>query len=391
MPFPPVGGGHKRTLRLLEAMDRAGAVPHIVTDDGRSPEGAAELRGRGWSVDVVGAARPTLSSRARQHLRRLPSPYLGAVADRLGEVMREGCAFVQIEHTQSAYYPRVLQPARTVLSVHNVDSELLRSVARHERPFTLGWARAWSRWQATRAVERQALPRADAVLCVSAADREHLQREARRVLLVPNGVDDDLFDIGDEPPGGEDMLFFGRLDYAPNAHGVARFLREGWPEVIAARPDARLRIAGGGLGGELAALVAGTDGVEALGFVPDLRAELARCRLCLVPLWQGGGTRLKVLESLAAARPVAGTPLGVEQVGFEHERHGLVADSPADLARACVALLEDPERARRMGREGRVLAEGFRWERVTAPAETLYREWVEASVGAWSPPAARSD
>jgi glycosyltransferase involved in cell wall biosynthesis len=375
VPFPPMGGGHKRTLRLIEAMERAGATPHLVTDDAHAPDGVEALRGRGWRVDVVEAPAPTPLSRARQHLRRLPSPYLRPVAERVRLLVADGCAFVQAEHTQSAYYGAAIAPARWALSLHNVDSELLRSVARDEQPLTPAWARAWNRWQSMRAVERRMVGRPDAVLCVSEGDRERLAG-ARRVLLVPNGVDDELFALDARLPDGEDLLFFGQLDYAPNEHGMARFLREAWPAVAAARPAARLRIAGRGISDRLAELVAGAERAEAIGFVPDLAGELARARLVVVPLWQGGGTRLKLLESLAAARPVAGTPLGVEGVGFQHGEHGLVADTGPALAGACVELLANAERAEAMAAAGRRLADGFRWERVTAPAERLYRDWL---------------
>ena len=377
VPFPPRGGGHKRTLRLLEAIERAGAVPHLVTDDPRSPDGVDALRARGWGVDVVPRAAPTVASRAGQHLRRLPSPYLEPLAARLRELVAEGCAFVQAEHTQSAYYGAALAPARQALSLHNIDSELLLTVARGQRPLTPGRARALNRWHSTRTVERRVVAAADAVLCVSERDRERLAAAgAKRLLLVPNGVDDELFGIEERLPEGEDVLFFGQLDYAPNEHGLERFLREAWPVVREARPGASLRVAGSGMSDSLAALVERTAGAQALGFVPDLTVELTRARVVAVPLWQGGGTRLKVLESLAAARPVAGTPLGVEGVGFEDGVHGLVAEAPADLGRACVALLGDPERSRALAAAGRSLAEGFRWERVTAPAEGLYRDWL---------------
>lgn len=377
VPFPPMGGGHKRTLRLLEAIEGAGAVPHLVTDDPRSPEGAEALRGRGWGVDVVPRVDPSPASRARQHLRRLPSPYIEAVADRVRELVAEGCAFVQAEHTQSAYYRDAIAPARWILSLHNIDSELLRTVAAGERPLTRGWARAWNRWHSTRTVERRTVAAADAVLCVSERDRERLSPlGAKELLLVPNGVDGELFEIDARLPDTEDVLFFGQLDYAPNDHGLERFLREGWARVTAARPGARLRIAGTGMSPALEALVARTDGAEALGFVEDLAAELARARVVVVPLWQGGGTRLKVLESLAAGRPVAGTPLGVEGIGFEHGVHGLAADEAAGLGEACATLLGDAERSSALAAAGRELAEGFRWERVTAPAERLYRSWL---------------
>jgi glycosyltransferase involved in cell wall biosynthesis len=370
-----MGGGHKRTLRLLEAMERAGAEVHLVTDDASAPEGAEALRERGWQVSVVAAAVQTPRARARQHLKRLPSPYLGAVAARVRELVAEGAAFVQAEHTQSAYYGAAIAPAPWVLSLHNVDSELMRSVARHERPLTPAWAAAWNRWHSMRTVERRMLDMPDAVLCVSEADRDRLAG-VRQALLVPNGVDDELFYIDSRLPDHEDVLFFGQLDYAPNEHGITRFLRHGWPAVSEERPGARLRIVGRGMSRPLQALVERTEGAEAVGFAPDLAGELRRARLVVVPLWQGGGTRLKVLESMAAARPVAGTPLGVEGIGFEGGRHGLVANSEGELAQACVELLANADRGRALAAAGRTLAERYRWERVTEPAERLYRGWL---------------
>ena len=82
MPYPALGGGHKRTLRLIEAIERAGGLPHVLTDDPGLPGGADELRRRGWTVELVEEREPTLPSRARQHLRRLPSPYLTRIEAR---------------------------------------------------------------------------------------------------------------------------------------------------------------------------------------------------------------------------------------------------------------------------------------------------------------------
>src|SRR5215211_9350360 len=121
LPYPPVGGGHKRTLRLLEAMERAGVTPQIVTTDGSQPDGVTELRGRGWSVDVVEHRPPPARARLRQHLARRPSPYIPAVAARVRQLVAEGSAFVQVEHTQSAYYEREFGGTPWVLSLQNVD------------------------------------------------------------------------------------------------------------------------------------------------------------------------------------------------------------------------------------------------------------------------------
>ena len=380
MPYPALGGGHKRTLRLIEAIERAGGLPHVLTDDPGLPGGADELRRRGWTVELVEEREPTLPSRARQHLRRLPSPYLARIEARLRQLAKEA-AFVQIEHTQSAYYADALAGVRWSLSLHNVDSQLLGAVARGRRPLTRGWLSAWSRSLSLRAVERRAVPQASAVLCVSDRDRQHFAPVARQILLVPNGVDEQFFAVSEELPASEDVIFFGQFDYPPNALGIERFLREGWPALASARPGARLRLVGKGVSPELARLVDRSERVEPVGFVEDVPSELASSRLVVVPLWQGGGTRLKVLEALAAARPVVGTPLGVEEIGFEHGRHGLVADQPSALAAAASQLLADGGRSMTLAREGRRLAGRYRWPRATAPAEELYRSWLQAAGG----------
>ena len=376
VPYPEVGGGHKRTMRLLETIEAAGVTPHLLTTDGRDAGGVAALRSRGWVVEVLPDAPVTALRRARQHARRLPSPFLPTVAARLRELVAEGCAFVQVEHTQSAYYARAIGATPWVLSLHNVDSELMKSVVRSQRP-SRAWAGSLNRWLALRTVERRAVPRAHTVLCVSEEDRRQLARLSERVVVIPNGVDDAFFDVPAELPPDETVLFFGQYDYTPNALGIERFLRQGWPLVAQQRPEARLRLVGAGMSSRLRALAERVERVETVGFVEELAGELTSSRVVLVPIWAGGGTRLKALESLAAARPVAGTPLGMEGIGFEAGVHGELGHDPAELARLTVDLLADDSRARRLAAAGRELAERFRWERVTAPAVRIYRELAE--------------
>ena len=86
----------------------------------------------------------------------------------------------------------------------------------------------------------------------------------------------------------------------------------------------------------LRARLAAVEGVEVLGLVADLPGALAAARAVVVPIWEGGGTRLKVLEALAAGRAVVATSLGASGVGFRDGRHGLLGEHPAELAAALV-------------------------------------------------------
>jgi glycosyltransferase involved in cell wall biosynthesis len=373
LPYPLTSGGHKRTMRLIEAIARAGGVPHLLTADGGEPGAVDELRARGWIVEVLPESPQGLTSRLRQHVARRPSPYLPMVAKRLRELAPEA-AFVQFEHTQNAYYWDAIGRTRSVLSLHNVDSQMLASVVRGAHG--MAKLRAANRALAMRSTERRAVPRADAVLAVSERDCRYFERSARVVLKVPNGIDEDFFEITPTLPDTEDVLFFGHFDYPPNEFGVTRFVREGWPQLAMRRPQARLLLAGKGMSAKLIGELEREERVVLLGFVPDLIALLARSRLVLVPMWHGGGTRFKVLESMASARPIVGTPAGVEEIGVVDGVHGLVADDPRELAELVASLLVDQRRSEDLARGGRELAQTYRWPRVLEPAEHLYASLI---------------
>jgi glycosyltransferase involved in cell wall biosynthesis len=377
LPFPPASGGQKRTLRLVEAMQRAGARPRILTAHDAAPEDVAALRDRGCDVELL-AFSPGLRVRVAQHLARRPSPYLAPVAARLRPGAAPPAAFLQLEHTMSAYYRGLRPGTPVVLSLHNLDSELAAAAAHSRRP-GLARARDSNRAAAFAAQERGAFPQVDRVLCVSEHDAHAVAALGGTPLLVPNGVDADLFAHPAAPAREELAAFFGHFGYRPNRDGLLRFLREGWARTLVARPRARLAVAGPGIDDAVRAELEAFPGVDVLGLVPDLAALLTRSAAVLVPLWEGGGTRLKALEAMAAARPVVGTPLGIERIGFAPGEHGLVAPDPAGLADALASLLADLPRAAALGGQARAHAERFRWERVTAELEELYATYVAAA------------
>ncbi len=368
-PLPVTSGGRKRNVRLLEAMERAGARPHLLSLD-PNPVGASEARMRGWTVELLPAPRPTLSNRFRQHLYRDPVLTSVSLLSRITALAGRS-AFVELEEIRSVQYARAV-PKRTplVASLHNVDSDILRMSSHGTGLRRLGTRYLLARMTHT---ERRTARRADALLCVSERDLSHFAGiGARGAILAPNGVDDDLLDVPATLPSAPRVLFFGSFFWAPNTDGARRFLAESWPRVIAHRPDARLAIAGHGSRDALRDVVTDVPGVELLGFVDDLRGELAASCMAVAPLWVGGGTRIKVLEALAAARPVVGTTLGVEQIGFAHNRHGLIADTPAAIGDAVLRLLNDRELAQRLAHGARDLGKRYRWSTVLKPAQDFY-------------------
>ncbi|MEW6277814.1 MAG: glycosyltransferase family 4 protein [Candidatus Eremiobacterota bacterium] len=189
--------------------------------------------------------------------------------------------------------------------------------------------------------------RAEEVWCVSDRDGQALIRRygPLRVRQVPNGVDlARMAGPRGSPaelrrrlglPGGPLALFLGVMTYAPNREAVDLLLREVAPRL----PEVGFVLAG--LGSEAWGKAA--PNVHAVGFVDDVVDVLRACDVVVVPLRSGSGTRLKVLEALAAGRPVVSTPKGVEGLHREALGPGLqVEDDWSRFAEAVRRALASP-------------------------------------------------
>ena len=119
------------------------------------------------------------------------------------------------------------------------------------------------------------------------------------------------------------------------------------------RPECTLTIVGGGVG-DLIELSG--PGVHFTDYVDDLRPYIARASVAVAPIRMGSGTRLKVVEALAMAKPMVSTTIGCEGIDVRDGEHLLIADSPAAFADRVVQLLEHPDDARHLGERGAALA-----------------------------------
>lgn len=211
----------------------------------------------------------------------------------------------------------------------------------------------------------------------SALDRERL---AGRPLVLANVVPEPP--AGYERTGGAtpELVFVGSLTYEPNIDGLEHFVAEVLPRVRAAVPDAVLRIVGQGDEPRVTALAA-APGVELVGQVPSVTPELARAAAAVVPLRFGGGTRIKILEALAHGVPVVSTTVGAEGLGVRHEEHALIADTPDDLAAACVRILRDPALGAQLAANGATLVEPHRGATVRAGLVAQLRDRLAVARG----------
>jgi glycosyltransferase involved in cell wall biosynthesis len=193
-------------------------------------------------------------------------------------------------------------------------------------------------------------------------------------VVIANGVD--FSRVADVPADAFDpraLLFTGTLTYPPNAEAALWFAND----VLPALPeDVSLRIVGRNPPPAVARL-GEEPNVAVTGWVDDLRPELARAAVVVAPLRSGGGTKLKVVEALAAARPVVATSVGAEGIDVRDGEHLLIADTPEDFAAAVRRLLDDPGLAARIGAAGRRrVRERYDWELVVERLDASLRGWL---------------
>jgi glycosyltransferase involved in cell wall biosynthesis len=285
---------------------------------------------------------------------RLIGNYLGfsRFADRL---IRSGkYDVVQVEWVETAVLIRQKQTPM-VLDAHDVitkpaERRLQQAKGAARLPATL-------KYWLTRAVERRIMRRFAAIFTVSEFDRRYLLQMApeltERVTTVPIPAGMDISDRS-YPVRPHTILFLAAYRHRPvNVEAALWFYREVFPLVRRELPQARFFIAGNGPPEELIRLAASDPQVEVPGFVADLDRCYKEAAVFVAPLLTGGGIIVKLLDALAAGRPVVATTIANEGVGARPGHDLLVADDPATFAAHVVRLLREPEVAGTLAASGR--------------------------------------
>ncbi len=224
----------------------------------------------------------------------------------------------------------------------------------------------------------RAMPLFQRVFVTSDEDRAMLCSPAT---VLPNIPFSDRADAGIDPlppaTDSQELLFVGDLQFPPNRDGLDRFLTRVWPVVRGQMPAARLRIIGRGLTPERAQRWKAIDGTDVIGFADDLVDCYRRCAFTVVPIYSGGGTKIKILESLAFARTVVTTDHAMRGYGELSEPTPSVAVTVTDddFAQACIRLLQTPFLRDAMATTGRrIVTERFSFGRFSSVIDEAVAE-----------------
>ena len=289
--------------------------------------------------------------------------------------------FVQIESVHMASYLSLIRchassPRAVVCDWHNLESKLMTQYAERESSFP---RRLYALQTAPkiRAVERRVLRQCDVHLAVSEQDRSALiaLEPAAAIHVVGNGVDTGYYSDCHAAPSAARfrVLFVGAMDYHANIDAVEIFSRESWPSLHAAAPDLVFTVLGRAPAEALRKRLVEIPGVEVTGTVPDVRQYYREAVALVVPLRIGGGTRLKILESMAAGVPVVSTAVGAEGLLAQPGVDFLAAEAPAEFCDCVLKVRNDPSFARRIcDSAGEVIRRHYDWGVIGGALQKVY-------------------
>jgi glycosyltransferase involved in cell wall biosynthesis len=268
--------------------------------------------------------------------------------------------------------------ALLVYDWHNIESELME---RYAGQTNSTGRKVYARYTARllRRLEGEILAGEDGHIVCSGREETWVKATAprARVGVVRNGVDTTVY-AGDArlAPGRNRILFVGSMDYHPNVEAVRYFASRVWPGLRAARPELIFTVVGSNPGPQVREL-AQQEGIEVTGTVPRVEPYYEEAAAVVVPLFEGGGTRLKIVEAMAAGVPVLSTRLGAEGIAVTDGKDVLFCDADEDWMERIVQLLNQPERWIALGMAGRKLAEEqYDWQSIGTQFAKLLGGWI---------------
>ena len=393
-PFPSASGAAIRSFGIIRGLYQAGHQVTLLSyaDDTLAP---ATNPLNDYCQSVVALPIPRhgkvkriwrllTSNQADMEFRLYGAPFQQHLTRILAEGSFDVIQFSGLE--LGCFLPQIHVEKRGAVVIYdalNAEAELQRLVAEVDRQHLDRLpAAVYSTLQARRLMrfERQICRSVDAALTVSEEDRCHLkQHQGAPVYLLPNGIVADEY----QPPSNnarppDQLVFTGKMDYRPNVDAIEWFAGEVLPDILRAHPATKLAIVGRNPHRRILDLATAPH-IGVTGWVESVLPYLHSATVYIAPLRMGSGTRLKILEAMAAGCAVVSTSIGASGLRPELRAAMLLADDAEAFAQAVISLLEVPQLRDRLGLQARAaVREHYDW---SALIPQLLRAYEDLGLG----------
>jgi glycosyltransferase involved in cell wall biosynthesis len=265
-------------------------------------------------------------------------------------------------YVRPCQFVRKLLGGRVMLVEHNVEYARLR-----EQIKTL----ADRSYEELKRTELRLCDAADVVVTVSDNDRTILMRDGihpQKIHTIPHGVDvaafrnavvDDARNIYGIAKDAVLLVYHGPYSYAPNLQAMQVMATEILPRLLAQNLKVEVLAIGNKPPSE-----ALHEAIHFTGALPDLTRVLPAADIAVVPLLEGGGTRMKILDYFAAGVPVISTSKGAEGLPVIPGHHLVIADDVDVMCTAILAFAADPRRGKMIAANALAFVQESSWDNI---------------------------
>lgn len=381
-PWPCTTGGKTRQYNLLKRLHQRGHQVTLVTLCKAPPTAEAVAMVEKIVSHLIWIQRRSLKSLANLRRALFSGLPLTAVingfdqrlAATIEALLAQSWDVIQLEHS---YFYQSFAAANRIhnkpffITEHNVESTMglsvLGKLPRVLHPLISLDERRYQRW------EKHVFDSARQILAVTEHDRSHFAVHFDcPVTVIDNGVD--CRHLADVCPNnnGCAMTFLGNFDYFPNIDAVKWGVEEVLPLVRAELPDVKFKICGHNCQA-VHALLGDPPGVEWGGFIDDLADLYRQSTLFLSPIRHGGGSKLKILEAMAAGMPIVATPQSFSGLALDGCHVAEIHSDAHALATAIIRTLQQPEHASQLGEQARDwVTRHHDWDTIVDKLESCY-------------------
>lgn len=267
--------------------------------------------------------------------------------------------FIQIESAFTALYIDVIRKhtdSPVIIRTHNIEYIIWRRLAINERNPLKKW---FYNHLSKRLKKFEAIyyNKADGIASITKEDKARMIEMGVNVpvKVVPAGVVLDNYLSSDNTRAKNNTVFcISSLDWMPNLEGLDWFLKNVWGEVLKAKPEVELHIAGKSTPKRIRDM--DIPNVIIHGFVKDALLFKKSYRIMLVPLLSGSGMRVKIAEGLAAGKCIISTTIGAEGIGYTNRENIVISDKPKEWVDAIVYYLENESERKKIEKNAEELA-----------------------------------
>ena len=390
VPYPPKDGGAVATLNMTEGLQQQGNQITILTfNTQKHYVDAVKYTPLQQIADVhtvdldsgVSVSNAFLSLFFSRHPYPIQRFVSVGFRHKLATLLQTK-SFDIIQLESQYFYPyistiRKHSQAQIAVRMHNLEYELWQQRAENEPTFL---KKQYFRLLAKqmKKYEKQHMNRCDLVVTISAKDEEKARQQGNRKpsIVIPSGIR-----VGDQnerkTAKNFNLLYLAALDWLPNQEGLSWFITHCWSIIQQKIPSAELHIAGRNASDDLEKNLP-DENVFFYGEVDNAQAFLAKGNIVLVPLLQGGGMRVKIIEAMALAKAVIATPKAASGIDGENGKHWLIAESAEEFADKTIELLNNFDKVQTIGQQAKSFVtekfDNFAW---TQKLHVFYSQYLK--------------